>query len=175
MNLSAVYTRISLLKNRIMQSENGKKVALLFLVFIFIFTVFFTTGKDEKKEEDEVDTGNAITLYEESLENRLEALITNIDGVGECRVMVTLEKDDYKIFAKDSYEEDSGNKYEYVIVETESGSDDGLVVNSIMPEVRGVAVVCEGGDSAVVKSAVISAVSSVLSVSSAEISVSKMK
>ncbi len=161
-------------------SESGKRTILAILGIMFIILVFFMTAGEnvDKKEQSAAISQSAITAegeYELLLENRLEELISSIEGAGECKVMVTLEKGEYKIFAKDSYEDEHENKYEYVILDEGSGEDAGLVVNVVSPEIKGVAVVCEGGDSSVVHSEIVDMLSSVLSLKSTQISVSKMK
>ncbi len=161
-------------------SESGKRTILAILGIIFILLVFFMTADEnsEKKDQNLNISDTAITAegeYELLLENRLEELISSVEGAGECKVMVTLSKGEYKIFAKDSYEDERENKYEYVIVNESSGKDSGLVVNVVSPEIKGVAVVCEGGDSSVVHSEIVDMLCSVLSLKSTQISVSKMK
>ncbi len=161
-------------------SESGKRTILGFLGILFVLLVFFMTSDEnaDKKEQIAAISETAITAeseYELLLEGRLEELISSIEGAGECKVMVTLSKGEYKIFAKDSYEDERENKYEYVIINEGSGEDSGLVVNVVSPEIKGVAVVCEGGDSSVVHSEIVDMLSSVLSLKSTQISVSKMK
>ncbi len=181
MNLQAVSMKIlNSLRMNLMTDTGRKKLAIVAIAaLVAVVSVFGRissashTRYSEKREglETKTDTSS----YEEALERRLEEIISSVEGVGKCKVMITLEKDDRKIFAKDSYTEEKENKYEYVIVRSRDGGDDGLVENTVMPEIRGVAVVCDGGDSAVVRTEVISLVSSVFSLSSARISVSKME
>ena len=165
-----------------MGDKRLKNILLCIAIFIALAIVVFpdfSNGKKEKSKATDISeytaTATAEVQYELALESRLESLISSVDGAGKCKVMVTVEKGEYKIFAKDSYEEPNGNKYEYVILSGKSGEDTGLVMNVISPEIKGVAVVCEGGDSAVVHSEIVDLVSSVLSISSTRISVTKMK
>lgn len=160
-------------------SESGKRT-ILAILGVFFISLFFLISVNEKTEEENLMdfSGAALTAeseYELLLENRLESLLSYVEGAGECEVMVTLAKGEYKIFAKDSYEGEQENKYEYVIIDEGSGADSGLVVNVVAPEIRGVAVVCEGGDSSVVHSEIVDMLCSVLSLKSTQISVSKMK
>lgn len=180
MNLSMMFTRIlSYLKLQLMTDTGRKKLAITVIAFFILIVSLFgrvTSADKSEKDMNSVSETKTDTLsYEEALEKRLEEIVSSVDGVGDCKVMITLEKDDRKIFAKDSYSEENENKYEYVIVRNRNGNDDGLVESTVMPEIRGVAVVCDGGDSAVVRTEVVSLISSVFSVSSARISVSKMK
>lgn len=173
MNFSATSTKIiDFIRIQLMTDTGRRKAAIAFLAFVILLvSIIGKISSFGSQKEVVADTPS----YEEKLETRLEEIISSVDGVGKCKVMITLEKDDRKIFAKDSYNKENENKYEYVIVKNGDGDNDGLVESTVMPEIRGVAVVCDGGDSAVVRTEVVSLVSSVFSVSSARISVSKMK
>ena len=173
MNFSATSTKIiDSIRIQLMTNVGRRKMAIALLAFVIVLISIIGKISSAGSQKEVVEDTPS---YEEELETRLEEIISSVDGVGKCKVMITLEKDDRKIFAKDSYNKENENKYEYVIVKNGNGDNDGLVESTVMPEIRGVAVVCDGGDSAVVRTEVVSLVSSVFSVSSARISVSKMK
>ncbi len=90
-------------------------------------------------------------VYEAELEKRLSDILSEIEGVGELRVMVTLDTSE----------------------RTEYGKSEKTPLSVKMPQVRGVIVVCGGGDSVVVQEKVTRAVSGVFGISSAHISVMK--
>ena len=93
--------------------------------------------------------------------------------------MVTLDTSEQTQYAKDEKENSkSGDKsseksYEKKYVLTDD--DSGVVLKTTEPEVRGVIVVCDGGDNAAVKKGITSAVRAALSVDSNKITVLKMK
>ena len=115
--------------------------------------------------------------YITSLEEKTENIISSIDGVGKCKVMITLQETDENFYAQNTDENtDSGSiskKSEYVLYE-DNNNDSPVLIKQSFPKVMGVAVVCQGGDNANVKEKVISAVSSLFGISSAKISVSKI-
>ena len=126
-----------------------------------------------------------LTDYERQLEERLCGIIASIAGAGETKVMLTLECGSEPIYAvqgktdsKHSYsgsggdESFSANK-EYVIIGTGSGAQ-GLVLKMVEPQVRGVAVICQGGDDILVRQAIVEAVTAVLGIGSNKVSVAKM-
>lgn len=94
---------------------------------------------------------NDISSEEHVLEQRLERILGEIDGVGKLSVMVTL---------------DCGEQTEY------TGTKD-MPHTVKTPQVRGVIVVCDGGNNIVVREKVITAVSGVFGLSTARISVTK--
>lgn len=120
--------------------------------------------------------------YVAELEERLTSIISQIEGVGEASVMITLESSsedvylhnyDYGENVEPSGKSNVEQKDEYVIVEDENG-EKGIIVRVAQPKIRGVAVVCGGGGSEVVKSRVTEAVTALLDISSARVSVSEM-
>ena len=121
--------------------------------------------------------------YVTDLENRLVSIISSINGAGETKVMITLESGSEEIYLHDyDYGENidpSGKniverKDEYVIIDGESG-EKGIVVKIAEPKIRGVAVVCKGGDSDSVRVRIIEAVTALLDIGSNCVSVAGMK
>lgn len=120
--------------------------------------------------------------YAQKLEERLTSIISSIDGAGKTRVMVTLESGGEDVYLHDyDYGENSDSsgknsverKDEYVIVDGSAG-EQGIIVKRAEPKVRGVAVVCEGGGSELVRRQITEAVTALLDISSARVSVAKM-
>ncbi|MDR2687195.1 MAG: hypothetical protein LBB75_05535 [Oscillospiraceae bacterium] len=138
-------------------------------------------AKNPAQESIRID----LTAYERQLEERLSGIIGAIAGAGETRVMLTLEcgsepiyavqgKTDSKYSYSDSGSEESlsANK-EYVVIGSGAG-EQGLVLKMMEPQVRGVAVICRGGDDLIVRQAIVEAVTAVLGVGSNKVSVAKL-
>lgn len=180
---------ISLLPEKL---KKDKK--LLVIMFLGIFAIILLllseiTGGKEEKQDTEVQTEFKqvdIESYSEDIENRLTELVSSIDGAGRTRVMVTLKCGSEQVYAENIDIENevsrtngietgikSKREGEYIILNTGSG-ENGLILKVLQPEIRGVAVVCEGASSAGVRKDVTEAVSAVLGISSARISVTKM-
>lgn len=115
--------------------------------------------------------------YVSSLENRTQSIISSIDGVGKCKVMITLEQTDESVFAKNIDEiSQNGNfskKSEYVLYENDN-NDEPILVKQYFPKVYGVVVVCQGGDDTAVKERVISSISALFDIPYSKISVSRL-
>ena len=105
-------------------------------------------------------------------------LISAIDGAGGVRVMVTIESGSENVYAVEQSGDSSSSSEsydkKYVIVEKD-GTDSGLMLKVVEPQIRGVAVLCTGADSAEVRSEIIDTVTAVLGVSSNRVSIAKMK
>lgn len=126
-----------------------------------------------------------LTAYEQQLEQRLGEIIGAIAGAGETMVMLTLDCGSEPIYATqgnsdskhsvngDSSEESVSAEKEYVIIGSGSG-EQGLVLKMIEPQVRGVIVICRGGDDIIVRQSIVEAVTAVLGIGSNKVSVAKM-
>ena len=148
-------------------------VAAGILGIVFIVISEFIPKSSYKKAETGEQNKNSVSSYEETLEKRLESIISSVDGAGRVQVMVTLDTSEQTQYAKDEKENSkSGDKsseksYEKKFVLTDD--DGGVVLKTTEPEVRGVIVVCDGGDNAAVKNGITSAVRAALSVDSNKI------
>ncbi|MBQ2847503.1 MAG: hypothetical protein IJE74_04535 [Clostridia bacterium] len=139
-------------------------------------------SKAEQTSQSETSYCYSSDDYISDLENRLISIISAIEGAGETKVMVTLESGCEDIYLHDyDYGENSEvsgrnsieRKDEYVIVDGGAG-EQGIVVRVAEPKIRGVAVVCRGAGSEIVKGQIIEAVTALLDISSARVSVAKM-
>jgi len=138
-------------------------------------------GQNPASESIRVD----LTDYEQQLERRLSEIIGAIAGAGETKVMLTLDCGNEPIYAtqgktdqKSSFGEGRGEESvsaskEYVIIGAGSGAQ-GLVLKMLEPQVRGVAVICQGGDDILVRRAIVEAVTAVLGVGSNKVSVARL-
>lgn len=139
----------------------------------------FTRTRATQKAQLTSDENVLDTTYERELEQRLESIISQMDGVGRVKVMVksaSSEKSDYARNSDSSYGSDGDEKQdsEYVIVKSQS-QEGGILIKKDYPEIQGVFVVCDGGESSSVKNEVTNAVSALLGIGKNSISVSKMK
>lgn len=151
-------------------------IGLIGIVLIAMSDLFSSgeSGGDTAKKAESVDC----TEYAQSLEGRLTDVISSIDGVGECKVMITLENSKESVYATDGEtktgENDASNKEEYVIYDSENGETP-VLIKEYYPKIQGVTVVCSGGDNIVIKETVINTVTSLFGISANRVSVSKIK
>ncbi|MBE6877616.1 MAG: hypothetical protein E7488_00400 [Ruminococcaceae bacterium] len=171
-------------------SHKGKSnlfvvIGIAGIMLIFISDLDFA-GNDDKKYSDE----RSLYQYKSEMEKEITSLLEEIEGVGEAKVMITLESGEENIYvqqqktANDTRKQQNDNnsqedikttfENEIVIVE-ESGNNSALIEKTIQPVVQGVAVVCSGADDIKVVSAVTNSVSVVLNVPTNRICVTKMR
>ena len=111
-----------------------------------------------------------------AVQEEMENILRAIDGVGELRLMLTVDSGTKRELAQDTTAERSGSedmkrKSETVVVGTGSGTQEVVVTNRVYPRYVGALVVCEGGGSAGVRLAVTQAVSALTALPSDKITV----
>ena len=107
--------------------------------------------------------------YEQQLETRLAALIRAMDGAGETVVMVTLDCGEETTYAADTRIEKTSQRTHLL-----AGAQP--VVQSVQaPQVRGVAVLCQGGGNAGTQRRITELVSALTGVGASHITVNKMQ
>ena len=163
-------------------SGDKKKVVIIAVAVLgIILIVFSSVFQASDKAEETTDTVSTPTFdegaYTLRLEAKLEDMISSVYGAGKTKVIVTLDCDYETVYARDgSYSQDSDSsneKNEYIIIGSEE-KEGGLLLKTVTPRVRGVAVVCEGGNLPQVENAVSELLSAVLDVGTNHISVSKI-
>ncbi len=146
------------------------------ILLIFISSFFEADGKE--KNTVSVENGASTEEYRISLEKSVEEIVKSITGDKNATVVVTLDSSiryDYadsfdtsssNSSAEASQNESSSSSKTYITFRTDEGGEEPLVVTEIMPEVRGVAVVCKGGNNADVAEKIQNAVMAALNITS---------
>lgn len=145
----------------------------------------------EKKDEAQAQVSSqvayvSLTQYENNLEQSLADIISSINGAGKTRVLLTMDSTVEQVYATDKNmtQKDSVNSGDstqsnkdtsadstYITVELADGTQQTVLLKEIQPKVRGVLVVCSGGDNSVVKEKIVDAVTKALDISSSRVSV----
>lgn len=130
------------------------------------------------------DTEGMLSAYENRLEARLCAILSSMEGVGKCRVMLTLESGETAVYAttqRTTRSDTNGQQTstqtsfenEYVLVDGADGRQ-ALVEQTGLPQVRGVVILCEGGQDISCVKRVTEAAQVVLGISSSRVCVNKL-
>jgi len=163
--------------------KNDKKLAVLIVIGVFgvlLLIISEVTAKPQSTKSDVKSVTQAD--YEKDLEERLEKIVSSVDGAGRAQVMITLKSSEENKYAINSSSENqtsdgksqSKSENDYVVIDSSSG-DSCVVLRTESPQIQGVVVVCDGGDNSKVKNDVTNAVSALLGINVNHISVLKMK
>ena len=127
-----------------------------------------------ENEEQESTTVQTETINDSQvLETRLEDVLSQINGAGQVRVVLTTISQEEMIYQTD--QDGEGKRVTTVTVSDGQRNETGLVRQVISPKYRGAVVVCQGADDPVVRLAIVEAVSNATGLGSDRISVLKMK
>ena len=147
---------------------------------LIFFSEFIDEDNRTKTQSNSTQTPTSVD-YCEYLEEKVQEIVESIEGAGTTKVMITLSETTEYVYAtngknvrkSDENSDDSTTENDYVIID-DNNNDAGLLIKTIEPKVRGVAVVCEGGNDSSVQRQIYSAVSAVLNISTSRISISKL-
>ena len=147
-------------------------------ILLIMFSELFFSN-DNKQKENSIKSENIRGNYENyahDMENQLKRILEKIDGVGKVDVMVTVVGTEEYIYAEEEKiktgENDSSEEKQYVIIGS-NGDKQALLKKIVSPEISGVVIICEGGDSNIIKERVYNTISAVLNISSQKIYVTK--
>lgn len=159
------------LKNRILSFIRKYRYPLLVLV-IGIALMLIPGNKTEKQSE--IPEKQAVQLP--GIEERLEEILSKIDGAGKVSVMVSEAAGETVIYQQDEdVALDGSGQRDTVIVTDENRAQSGLIQQIISPQYQGVIVVCQGAGKASIRLSIIEAVARVTGLGTDRISVLKMK
>ena len=140
----------------------GKGLLLLLAALGILLLLFGGTGAGENAAPS--GTPDLLTEAEEyrtSLEKELETLCASVRGVGKIDILLTVGGSSYAVYAKNA----SGD---YTAVGGEC-----ILLAREYPEVRGVAVVCDGGADPAVRAELASLIGAALNIGSNRIYISR--
>ncbi|MCI8496908.1 MAG: stage III sporulation protein AG [Clostridiales bacterium] len=173
-----------------LKGEKGRKllvIAGIAGIALILLSDFWPSGGGTQTAAAQ-ETTNA--EYAEQLEQKLSVLIGNISGVGKSEIMVTLENGVEYVYANEErkttdktedisdstqrVQQSNDVEQNVITVDDASGGKKALVRTQIEPQVKGVVVVCEGGDQELVQQRVTNAVTTALNITSRRVCVTKL-
>ncbi len=131
------------------KEKKGIAIAFIFML-LGVILIFSSSLFDADENKDAANTEKSAEEYRLYLEEELEGFCEQIEGVGRCRVFLTIE-----INKTDSYKS-------YYVSETSP------------PAVLGITVLCEGADSDAVKKNLTQMLAALFGIGSNRISVLKL-
>ncbi len=79
--------------------QGQRKVFILLAVLGIALVLLSGNGTAGSKSKSETTTARDYDAYVADLEGRLQKTVASMDGVGTCKVMITLEKSDENVYA----------------------------------------------------------------------------
>lgn len=148
----------------------------IFVVALGILLLSVPAGEEGKAAKPAVQTEEKVQA---DLEQKLEKLLTQMEGAGKVRVLLTEAKGKETYFQKDetvTRNGESGNsRGETVLITDQNRNQKGMIRRTDPPIYLGAVILCQGADRATVRLAIVDAVSTATGLGSDKISVWKMK
>lgn len=155
---------------------------LLFLLIGFFGIILIAVSEilpEEKEPDNKSDflKANEFFEQEEGIESRLEDAISKIKGAGKTDVTVTFESSKEFCYANNFSENtdnsENSKENEFVIIDGEKG-EEAILIKTFEAKIRGVLVVCEGGNDPLLKEKIIKSVCALLDIPSNKVNVAEM-
>ncbi len=173
---------LNVLEKNIKKLNLDKKTRIIIFVGFSIIIIFMISELDFNNDENiDVDSHMSDEEYCLYLEGKIKSFIEKIDGAGKTEVIITLAETKEYIYATDDKDiqknndnsDDSTIQKDYVIIEN-NNNDEGLLIKTIEPKIRGIAISCEGGNSPEVQQQIYSSIRAILDINTSNISISKL-
>lgn len=166
-------------------------VGVLGIALIFFSGHLKSSSKKREKAESAQNGSNSTQQYVSKLEGSLKEMISSIKGAGNTKVLVTLESTEETVYAteekknKEATEdkttdgqtskkrESDDSEKKYITIKDADGTERALSVTQIQPTIKGVVVVCEGGNQPEVQQKITDAVKTALNITSKKVYVTK--
>jgi stage III sporulation protein AG len=170
--------------------NHGQAIIILGLAGLLLISVSSFFKGDAKKPLTQTNPKIASETRQEKLQQNLESIISTVQGAGKSKVLLTFESAAETVYAteerknKEACEDKSAGEVtrkkesddcekKYITIKDGEGTEHALAVTEIEPKVKGVIVICPGGDDPVVKRRIVEAVMTALSIPSKRVCVTK--
>ncbi len=170
------------------EKQRNRLIIALGLLGLVLIMLSELPGKTSQAAFDSISSQTAENEeYVRGMEEKLNRLVENVSGAGKCHVMITLEQGTQYVYASEnkkvvdetqSHEGESSSKIQQkdnseskIVVIEENGVSRPLVETSREPQIKGVVVVCDGGNSSVVQQRITEVLTTVLGIRSNQVCV----
>lgn len=157
-------------KTIVQKLEKFKYPALILLLGLVLIL-----WPSKQKQEILPEAPAQSELTEESIEARMEEVLSCIDGAGAVRVLLTKRFGDETVYQTDETASRGADSESSTRTTVMDGSDVPVVRQTVYGQYRGALIVCEGADSPSVRLQLVNAVAGLTGLPSDRITVIKMK
>lgn len=130
----------------IKENKNFRRAAIMIALGIILIFISSSFAKSEDKGSGEI----TLDEYKERLEDEIASICSDVDGVGKCRVFITLERGEQNVYKGTS------------VIETKP------------PRVLGVTVICRGANSDTVRAELTDMLTALFDIGSNRVAILKL-
>lgn len=177
--------------SKLLSNKNrSQTIIILGLAGLFLISISSFFRSDTKKPAVQSNDKTTSENRQEKLQQNLESIISTVQGAGKSKVLLTFESAAETVYAteerknKEASEDKSDGEItrkkesddcekKYITIKDSEGTEHALAVTEIEPKVKGVIVICPGGDDPIVKRRIVDAVTTALNIPSKRVCVTK--
>ncbi|MGB9814102.1 MAG: stage III sporulation protein AG [Thermovenabulum sp.] len=162
---------------------NNKIIIFLFILGIFLMTFggFFLKKENNSVGGQKSVIENVVTEdYQKNIEKKLEEVLSRVEGVGKVKVMITFGSEEevepaFNTVEGETVTEEKDNEggmrtvterevNKQVVLVNKENKSEALIVKKVIPEIKGVLIVAEGGESSEIVDRLTKAASTLLNI-----------
>lgn len=165
-------------------------IGIIGIILIMLSEVLPNSSKNNTSSQDDIHKNITSEQYIKQTEEKISALVSMIDGAGKTKVLITLESGYEYVFAReekintdktqDTYDDvhqklqtKDSSETKYILIE-DGDSEKALITTEIEPKIKGVVIICEGGDKTLVKQRITDAITTAFGISTTRVCVTKI-
>jgi len=172
-------TKTVLMQGKAVLGRLGRYKYMLLVILAGIILLLLPTAGEENKMQETTNAQTEEDFSVEALEEKLADTLSEIDGAGQVRVMLTVESGMKRVFAQDGSLEQDGTaiqrETQTVVVSAGSGTQETVLVQQVYPTFQGALVVAAGGGDPAVRLKLTEAVAALTGLGADKISICKGK
>ena len=158
--------------------KTPKALVIMGIIGIALIALSSLSGRTKDEEKNKPLTEISAEEYRVGLETDICKIVSSITGSRKVEAVVTLDSGvrySYADISEEVTEDKSDKELQssnierkegYITVKTAEGGEQALLITTQMPEIRGVAIVCEGGDNPVISEKIKNIVTAALNITS---------
>ncbi len=158
----------------------GKYKYIIVVIAVGLLFLSFPSGEGNSTDVAKL---SCTDFDVQEFEKRIEKALASCDGVGRAQVILSVDSGPESVYARESSERlreqeditESDSDTKPSIMSEGSGREAPVIVKELYPEFRGAMVICDGADSATIRTKVTECVASLTGLTSNRISIIKMK
>ncbi|MGN0967866.1 MAG: stage III sporulation protein AG [Oscillospiraceae bacterium] len=157
----------------------GRYKYVLLVMLVGALLLLLPDSKKTEKSQVQAAVSGEEDFSVEALEEKLEEVLSEIDGAGQVQVVLTVQSGMKRVFAQDGSLEQDGSSVQRetqtVVVSAGSGTEETVLVQQIYPQFQGALVVAAGGGDPAVRLKLTEAVAALTGLGADKISICKGK
>ena len=147
-----------------------KKLALLLLlgavgILLVIFGYFSPMSAEKEKSEEKEENSLKTMEYISDIENKIRSMTEKITGSADVSVIVSAESGTEYVYVFNESGAGEKSLREYITVKNEGGRYELVLAKEVYPEIKGVSIVCPGGDDSRVQRKILDSISTAFGIS----------